>query len=100
MSAQTSEAIEELRAALTRRGNVKLLNLLLRAEGKLRRDSLVVARHPGFGRRVSYEPVSADGYYQDGSMRCPFEDIRGEMPCGWHTYSGCSDDFEAPAVAQ
>ncbi len=93
-----SGALEDLRAALTRRGNVKLLNLLRRAEGKLRRDAEVVARHPGFSARVSFEPVSADGYYRDGSMRCPFEDIPGEQPCGWHTYSGCSDDFEAPAV--
>ena len=84
-----TDALEELRAELEKRGNVRLLNLLAAAEGKLGRG--VDVAHRG-RKRVTYERLSPEGYWPDGSMRCPYEDIPGETPCDFHQYSGCSFD--------
>ena len=87
-------ALGELRAALAKRGNVKLLELLVLAEGKLG-DGAMAARR-GRTKRVTYERLSPNGYWPDGSLRCPYEDIPGESACDYHEYSGCT--FDAPDV--
>jgi hypothetical protein len=83
------DALEELRAALTRRGNVKLLTLLAAAEGKLGCGS-IVRRRTIHG--ATLERLSPEGYWADGSMRCPFEEHLGHVACDYHTFSGCSND--------
>lgn len=83
-------ALEELRAALTKRGNVKLLGLLLRAEGKLG-DGTVRQRRTIRG--TTLDVLTPYGFWRsDGSMRCPFEELLGHVACDFHTYSGCSND--------
>lgn len=82
-------ALDELRAALAKRGNVKLLTLLAAAEGALRREDTIARR----GRpRVTYERLSPAGYWPDGTMSCPCQDIPGETACDYHDYSGCFFD--------
>ena len=77
---------------------VEALALLLTGEKLLNGYAFRPAKRDR--KRAIRELVSPSGYYEDGSMRCPYEDIRGEAPCGWHTYSGCSDDFEDTAEAR
>lgn len=84
-------ALAELRAALEKRGNVRLLNLLAAAEGSLGRGVEIARR----GRkRVTFERLSPEGYWPDGSMRCPFDGMPGETACDFHRYSGCTFDAE------
>lgn len=84
------DALNELRAALSRRGNVKLLALLMRAEGVLG-DGTVVPRRTIHGS--AFDVLLPSGYWRsDGSMRCPFEEHLGHVACDYHTYSGCSND--------
>jgi len=83
------EALEELRSALQRRGNVKLLNLLALAEGSLGLETIAPRRTI---HGTSYERLSPEGYWSDGSMRCPYEQYLGHVACDYHTCNGCSND--------
>jgi len=84
-------ALDELRTALSKRGNVKLLNLLAAAEGKLVRGAVIAPRRRKH-KRVTYEKLSSNGYWSDGSMYCPFQDVPGDSACDYHQYHGCFFD--------
>lgn len=89
-SGRSEDALGELRAALTKRGNARLLGLLLRAEGSLG-DGVVRQRRTIHG--TTLDVLSPGGFWRsDASMRCPFEEFLGHVACDFHTYSGCSND--------
>jgi hypothetical protein len=84
------DKLEELRAAILKTKNAKLLELLLRAESKLG-NGVVRERRTIHG--TTLDVLSPHNYWRsDGSMRCPFEEFLGHVACDYHSYSGCSND--------